>query len=93
MKTKLLLLAVALCAVAAAIPGARVEWTFHGQPILQRHVDGETLEIGLRDDGVVIWRRITSATNSPAEWWDKPATNFIWLVTNQIYWMPDASTP
>lgn len=97
MKTKLILLAVALCAVAAAVTGTRVEWAFHGQPILQHRADGETLELGLRDDGVVIWRRITSATNSPGEpalWLPIIEWPTSWSIkTNQIFWMPDASKP
>ena len=44
-----------------------IRWTWHGQSILTVQDGGATLELGLRDDGVVIGREISASTNSPAE--------------------------
>lgn len=80
---------IAACAVTVAITVAqtvnRIRWHKDGEPILavRDNVVHTTIEFGLRDDGVVVWREITrlNMMNSPAEAqgmvyiWPTPMTN------------------
>src|SRR5437868_6235711 len=65
-KTTLTLLAVLL--FCAGWGASQIRWTWHDKPIVQLTWGGtNTLQLGLRDDGVVVWREIANTTNSPAE--------------------------
>lgn len=59
-------LIIACLIVGVAVAKAAIEWS---QPPLIELVkpDGLKIQLGLRDDGVVVWRKITNTTNSPAE--------------------------
>lgn len=65
---------VLLC--AAFSWSTKIEWQWKGAPIFTVDRLGSRLELGLRDDGVVMWREITNVTNSPAE---QP-----WVATNLV---------
>ena len=62
-----------LVVIGMAVGGSGPQWRWHGQPILSLSRDGSTLELGLRDNGTVVWREVTQTTNSPSEntppWW------------------------
>lgn len=64
---KLIYSLLAVATLLTIYAASNIEWTFHGQPISSVTALGERLQFGLRDDGVVVWRKITSKTNSPAE--------------------------
>lgn len=78
MKTKLPLLFLALLAagvIGAALP-QRIRWTWHnGRSIAIVGVwpNQDSIEIGLRDDGVVVWREITTTTNAIVVTTNSPA--------------------
>lgn len=56
---------LATSALAMVVYGA-VEW--RTPPVVSVEMGPAVVELGLRDDGVVVWRKITKATtNSPAE--------------------------
>lgn len=60
--------AIALLVAGAVCALAGIDWRIHDKPIIRVDFNGEpTIELGLRDDGVVVWRKITQTTNSPAE--------------------------
>ena len=67
MKRYLILLPLAL--LCAAWGASKIRWTTSlGVPFTELRIVGHpTIQFGLRDDGVVVWREITNATNSPAE--------------------------
>lgn len=69
---------VALFVVLAGLcaTGPPIEWEFGFQPVWQLNGFNESLQFGLRNDGVVVWRKIILATNSPAEF-----TNTMAVVT------------
>lgn len=91
MKKLFLIAPLLLLCVAATIRLAplTVDW---GKPVnieLNRVNSGDKIQLGLRSDGIVIWRQIIPAkaptTNSPAEaaesdlqwWFNTSATNVI----------------
>lgn len=48
--------------------GQTIEWlTKSGDPVIEIVSGAEKIHLGLRSDGVVVWRKITVVTNSPAE--------------------------
>ena len=68
----LVLSALSFLAVLATVlaTAAAIEWTRNGAPLFERVSGPRTIQLGLRSDGVVVWREITrgeSTTNSPAE--------------------------
>lgn len=66
----LIFLAITISGVSLGFTGAAViEWLWHGDPIVEavHHPSGDKVQFGLREDGVVVWRKITQTTNSPAE--------------------------
>ena len=84
MKTKSAVIVSLLALTVLAAPTA-VRWLWHDEvPILQFRHRGDLLQLGLRDDGVVVWREITNKTNSPAEavdggvFWYRSSTNNVW---------------
>ena len=69
-KMKKRIIVVAACLAACYIANAAVEfirWQWMAEPVLRIERGGQWLEFGLRQDGVVVWREISSNTNSPAE--------------------------
>ena len=73
MKRYLILLPLAL--LCAAWGASKIRWTTSlGVPFTELRIVGHpTIQFGLRDDGVVVWREVTNTTNSPAE------NNDIWF--------------
>ena len=59
---------IAAIGLTALSAWAAIEWRVNNEPLFQlKRQDGLTVELGLREDGVVVWRKITNTTNSPAE--------------------------
>lgn len=83
-----LIAALALAAVAWSA-ATSTRWQWQGHTILALHEGCATLELGLRSDGVVIWREVTRATNSPAELVEAPAP--VWISTN--LWLTNITEP
>lgn len=83
--------------LGAAFAPSRIRWQFqtHDDLIWDDRNSGHILQLGLRDDGVVVWREITTATNvivtttnSPAERQEIPYGTLILTnmsITNLIY--------
>lgn len=70
--------------LCAAFGANQIRWQWQGQCVYAVAKDGSRFELGLRDDGVVVWREITNTTNSPAEQSPLVITNWsgstnIWL--------------
>jgi hypothetical protein len=90
MKTKLLGLVIAYFAIRGlvAVSNVWIEWRFHDKLVHSIAVNGETVEFGLRQDGVVVWRKITNTTNSPAEQvvFNYVATNYLVVPCFTNYW-------
>lgn len=80
------------CAFLCGFSGAEfIRWTWHDCNILSviDAATGSRLEIGLRNDGIVVWREVVNTTNSPSEahifygreWW---TTNELILTNRPI---------
>src|SRR5512146_2553830 len=88
--TRASLLATLALAAIAWSASTSTRWQWQGHTILALHEGTATLEFGLRSDGVVIWREVTSATNSPGEMAEAPAPA-IWISTN--LWLTNITEP
>lgn len=76
MKTKLLLIGLLLAVgvlAGAALP-QRIRWTWNdGRRVQWQGTSGSIVNFGLRDDGVVVWREITTTTNQVVTTTNSPA--------------------
>jgi hypothetical protein len=87
MKTKWIIIGV-LATCLGVYAASIIRWTWHEKPILRIINAGETLELGLRDDGVVVWREVTQTTNSPSEATPPLYINVLCGITNSFLLSP-----